>query len=126
MMSPLLTLIPKSQEHRQKHKELFPTINLLPKHHYLEHYPELIRLFGPLVGHWTLRFEAKHSFFKQIMKHTSCFRNVPLSLAVKHQFMIGYHLSSPSLDKPMLDVSNISTVPLDILKEELAHAVKVS
>lgn len=58
------------------------------------------------------------------MKHTSCFKNVPLSLAVKHQIMIGYHLSSPNIDKPVLDLSHASTVPLDLLKENLAQAFK--
>ncbi|XP_034096114.1 uncharacterized protein LOC117562389 isoform X1 [Gymnodraco acuticeps] len=53
----------KISEHRQKYQELFPDVRLLPKHHYLEHYPQLIRMFGPLVGLWTMRFEAKHSFF---------------------------------------------------------------
>ena len=38
--------------------------------------------------------------------------------------MIGYHLSSPNIDKPELDVSDVSTVPLDVFKEELAHAFK--
>lgn len=114
----------KISDHRQRYKEVFPNKRLLPKHHYIEHYPQLIRLFGPLVGLWTIRFEAKHSFFKKVIKHTSCFKNVPLSLAVKHQFMIRYHLSSPNIDKPMLDVSDVATVPLDFLKEELAQAFK--
>lgn len=49
---------------------------------------------------------------------------MPLSLAVKHQFIIGYHLSSPNIDKPILDFSDVSTVPLDVLKEELAQTFK--
>lgn len=53
----------KISEHRVRLKEVFPDYNLLPKHHYLEHYPQLIRQFGPLVCLRTLRFEAKHSFF---------------------------------------------------------------
>lgn len=114
----------KISDHRQRYQEVFPNKRLLPKHHYIEHYPQLIRLFGPLVGLWTIRFEAKHSFFKKVIKHTSCFENMPLSLAVKHQFMIGYHLLSPNIDKPMLDVSDVSTVPLGFLKEELAQAFK--
>ena len=117
-------LASKISDHRQRYQEVFPNNRLLPKHHYIEHYPQLIRFFGPLVGLWTIRFEAKHSFFKKVIKHTSCFKNVPLSLAVKHQFMIGYHLSSPSIDKPVLDVSDVSTVPLDFFKKELAQAFK--
>lgn len=53
----------KISEHGKRYQELFPNVKLLPKHHYLEHYPKLIQLFGPLVGFWTMRFEAKHSFF---------------------------------------------------------------
>ena len=52
----------KITEHRDKYLELFPA-RLLPKHHFLEHYPQMIECFGPLVGQWTMRFEAKHSFF---------------------------------------------------------------
>lgn len=50
-------------EHRHRLLELIPGETLKPKHHYLEHYSHLIRCFGPLVGVWTIRFEAKHSFF---------------------------------------------------------------
>ena len=39
----------KLVEHRQRYEELFPGVRLLPKHHYLEHYPWTIRCFGPLV-----------------------------------------------------------------------------
>lgn len=37
----------KISEHRQKYQEFFPLKQLLPKHHFLEHYPEMIRCFGP-------------------------------------------------------------------------------
>ena len=52
----------KVSEHRHRLLELFPGAKLKPKHHYLEHYSHLIRCFGPLVGVWTIRFEAKHFF----------------------------------------------------------------
>lgn len=110
----------KISDHRQRYQEVFPEKKLIPKHHYLEHYPQLIGCFGPLVALWTMRYEAKHSFFKKVIKHTSCFKNVPLTLAVKHQFMIGYHLYCPNIDKPVLDVSEVSTVPLSCVKEEIA------
>ncbi|XP_051813200.1 uncharacterized protein LOC127536542 isoform X4 [Acanthochromis polyacanthus] len=113
----------KIVEHRQRFQELFPTVRLLPKHHFLEHYPRLIRCFGPLLSVWTMRFEAKHKYFKQIVKHTSCFKNLPLTLASKHQFMIAFHISSPSYGKPCLDVPCVSTVPVDLLKDEVARAI---
>lgn len=79
-------------DHRCRLQEVFPGIKLLPKHHFVEHYPQMIRFFGPLVCLWTMRFEAKHSFFCQVVCHTRCFKNILLSLAVKHQFMMAYYL----------------------------------
>ncbi|XP_056443822.1 uncharacterized protein LOC130380603 [Gadus chalcogrammus] len=56
----------KIAEHRQRFLDVFPQNKLIPKHHFIEHYPELIREFGPLSALWTMCFEAKHSFFKKI------------------------------------------------------------
>ncbi|XP_063047290.1 uncharacterized protein LOC134441029 isoform X1 [Engraulis encrasicolus] len=109
-------------EHRTRYKALFPDVQLLPKHHLVEHYPVLIRNFGPLGTLWTLRFESKHSFFKRVVKHTNCFKNVPLTLASKHQFMLAFHMTSPSYGKSTLDVPHVSTVPVSVLKEDVAQA----
>lgn len=85
----------------------------------------MIRQFGPVFGQWTMRFGAKHSFFKQVSRqHSSCFKNVPLSLASKHQMMIAYHLSSPCLSKSDLEVSTVSSLPVDLLKEEIAQIIR--
>uniref|UniRef100_A0A8C9ZBY0 Uncharacterized protein n=1 Tax=Sander lucioperca TaxID=283035 RepID=A0A8C9ZBY0_SANLU len=61
----------------------------------------MIRCFGPLIALWTMRFEAKHSFFKQVARHTNCFKNITRSLAIKHQFMLAYHTHSSSLKSPL-------------------------
>jgi len=37
-------------------------VPLSPKHHYLEHYPQLTQVFWPLMGVNTLPFEHKHVF----------------------------------------------------------------
>ncbi|XP_016363601.1 myosin heavy chain, fast skeletal muscle-like [Sinocyclocheilus anshuiensis] len=57
----------KIQDPRQMLQEVFPEFRLLPKHHYVEHYPDLIRCFGPLVHLWMMRFEGKHHFYKRVM-----------------------------------------------------------
>lgn len=113
----------KISEHRQRYQELFPNSRLLPKHHYLEHYPALIRLFGPLVHKWTMRFEAKHSFFKQIARHTNCFKNMPLTLARKHQLTVASDLHS-SDHRTHLVVTSVSSVPIDVLQSNIASAIK--
>ncbi|RVE72780.1 hypothetical protein OJAV_G00041440 [Oryzias javanicus] len=111
----------KISEHRCRYLTLFPENKLLPKHHYMEHYPAMILCFGPIVSFWTLRFESKHSYFKQVVRHTNCFKNITLSLATKHQLMMSYNIFSLSCDKSSLEVEQVSTVPLDVLNEEVAN-----
>lgn len=110
----------KISDHRQKYQEAFPNQKLLPKHHFLEHYPHMTRCFGPLVGVWTMRFEGKHSFFKEIAHHTKCFKNVALTLSRKHQMMIAYHLHSSRPQKPGVEVSSVSRVPVEVLKDDVS------
>lgn len=71
-----------------------------------------------------MRFEAKHNFFKQVVRHTNCFKNVPFSVAIKHQLMISYHLPLSSFEKTALEIKNVSTVPVDVLKQEIAQTIK--
>lgn len=65
-------------------KTLFTT-PLRPKHHYLQHYPELIIHFGPLMKSWTLRCESKHCFMKSSTRFSRNFINITKSLSVKHE-----------------------------------------
>ena len=58
---------------------------LRPKHHFLSHYPYLIKQFGPLVKTWTLRFESKHTFFKDTIRNKRNFKNVTLTLSNEHE-----------------------------------------
>lgn len=114
----------KITEHRVRFKEVLPTSNFLPKHHFLEHYPQLILEFGPLVALWTMRFEAKHSFFKRVVRHTRCFKNVLQSLAQRHQYLMAHHLHTWSFPKSLLEVAKVSTLPFDVLIEDLALVLK--
>ena len=66
-------------------KTCFPNANVKPKLHHLLHYPRYILLVGPLVAFWCMRFEAKHSYFKQISHSIGNFINLPLTLASRHQ-----------------------------------------
>ena len=69
-------------EHHQLFKLLFPARNLLPKHHFMTHYPRCIRNIGPLLHTWCMCYEAKHNFFKTQLKS---FKNITKTLAKKHQ-----------------------------------------
>lgn len=54
---------------------------ILKSFHMLSETP-LFRALSTNVALWTMRFEAKHSFFKQVARHTNCFKNIPRSLAI--------------------------------------------
>lgn len=90
----------KISEHRHLLLTVFPHFKLRPKHHYIEHYPQLIRTYGPLRDMWMMRFEGKHKVFKQVIRDTKNFKNVPQTLAVRHQRLLAYYIDSPSFLKP--------------------------
>ncbi|KAL6467083.1 hypothetical protein MHYP_G00248870 [Metynnis hypsauchen] len=113
----------KIGEHRYRFLEVFTHEKLIPKHHFLEHYPWLITAFGPLVALWTMRFEGKHSFFKKIVRQTSCFRNILMTMARKHQSMIAYNLHDSNILKPALSVSKMITVAVEVLRENIKELV---
>ena len=112
----------KIQDHRQMLQEVFPEFRLLPKHHYLEHYPDLIRCFGPFVHLWTMRFEGKHRFFKRVIHDTQNFKYV---LGVWHQHMVAYYLSAPSFFNPHQQASNVSSVLVSVLPDVAKQYIRL-
>lgn len=84
----------KITKHRELLQSTFPNFRLKRKHHFIMHYPQLIKAFGPLSDVWTMHFEGKHKFFKKVICESQNFRNVALTLDVKHQRLIAYHLDS--------------------------------
>lgn len=58
----------------------FPNVPLRAKHHFLQHYFNWIRNFGSLRYSWTLGFENKHRYFKNVVRHILNFKNALKSL----------------------------------------------
>lgn len=63
-------------------------VNLTPKHHFLCHYPGVIRKLGPLIYLSTMRYESKHKTFTDMGRLTNNFKNIPMSFGVKHQLCL--------------------------------------
>ena len=74
------------------------------KHHFIEHYPELIRESGLLIHMWTMRFEAKRAYFKTVVSESRCFKNVLKML---------YHSSTTTLSsccrREMLTITEVAS-----------------
>ena len=85
------------EEHHSLFLELFPESHLRPKHHFMVHYPQAIRKLGPLMHLWSMRFEAKHNFFKRVSHITCNFRNICKTMAYRHQMQLCYHFLSGSV-----------------------------
>ena len=49
------------EDHHIFFKRLYPEASILPKMHYMVHYPSQIYCFWPLVSTWTMRYETKLS-----------------------------------------------------------------
>ena len=109
----------KVSEHRELLQTTFPNFRLRPKHHFIEHYPEKIKAFGPLSDVWTMRFEGKHKFFKRAIRNAHNFRNVALTLAVKHQKMMAYCLDSSSFFKPSVQMEKVTTASITSYPENV-------
>jgi len=67
---------------------------LTAKMHHLIHYPRWIRLVGPLWALWCMRFEAKHAYFKNVLRSTKNFINLPFTLGYRHQQWMAQKTSS--------------------------------
>ena len=64
-------------------KQTFDAV-IIPKLHYLVHFPRLILTLGPVINYWCMRFESKHQYFKKKSRKRS-YKNICLSLAKGHQ-----------------------------------------
>jgi hypothetical protein len=71
---------------------LFPNENLKNKHHHMIHYPRLIKTMGPLYNLWSMRFEQKHQRYKRLMHISGNFKNVPKTVATRHQHDVAARL----------------------------------
>lgn len=75
---------------------------LKPKHHFMIHYPNIIRKMGPLILLWCMRFEGKHLPFKKLAQCTQNFVNICKTFAFRHQESLYFHERNFEIDKNKL------------------------
>lgn len=74
-------------EHNDLYLQL-SELTLTPKFHNLLHYPQIMRIVGPLKHLSSMRFESFHQLFKRSAYTTKCKQNIIETLAVKHSIQI--------------------------------------
>ena len=82
-------LVQLIKQHHSSFFALYGSKHYTAKFHYLVHYPRQILSIGPMVRTWTMRYEAK--LFKQC-SHLANFKNIALSLAIRHQCLMCYEI----------------------------------
>lgn len=71
-------------EHHELYTECFG--DLKPKHHFLVHYPRIMKLIGPLFANCNLRFESFHKKFKNVANAVNCRINLLTTFATKYEY----------------------------------------
>lgn len=66
-------------EHHEKYQSLFQC-TLKPKHHFLIHYPTIIKKIGPPILVSAFKYEAKHKDLKKVCQSITSRRDLPLSV----------------------------------------------
>ncbi|XP_064479635.1 uncharacterized protein LOC135392901 [Ornithodoros turicata] len=97
----------------------YPSARIIPKIHFLIHYPRMMLALGPLRYYWCMRFEAKHQYFKALASRVKNFRNICKTLANRHQLMQCYYLHASSQDSGYK-----TSVPKSVASSSLQRCVQ--
>ena len=92
------------EEHHQDFMKLYPTKSIIPKMHFMVHFPRQILNFGPLVHAWTMRHEAKLRVIKRAAK-VSNFKNVCKTVAKRHQHLLCFYIHSNLLVRNIVNTA---------------------
>lgn len=111
----LVELKEKIKDHHSKFLICFPDKKLLPKHHFIIHYPSVIKKMGPPIYYWCMRFEAKHKYFKRIVKKINNYNNLCKTLSDRHQRDVMYKICQKNFavlfSSPEGTIKKISSLP---------------
>jgi hypothetical protein len=111
------------EDHHSLFKTLYSDSRLLPKHHFLIHYPEFINKFGPMSQYWCMRFEAKHRFGKELASTVCNFKNICKTIAERTQMELAHSLLTKTLFRTDHVVVSCSAAPVSCLQPELATCI---
>jgi hypothetical protein len=111
------------EDHHAHFLSSFPSQKLLPKHHFLVHYPEFLMKFGPLSQYWCMRFEAKHRFGKELASTVRCFKNITYTIAKRTQMELAHSLLNNKLFISDSVVGNCTSVLVQSLEPALAQCL---
>ncbi|XP_047123578.1 uncharacterized protein LOC124806573 [Hydra vulgaris] len=111
------------EEHHCYFKSVYPESRLIPKHHFMLHYPECMAKFGPLSRYWCMRFEAKHRFAKELSSVICNFKNICYSVMHRYQLKLANCLFSRSLYSDIKQLGKCDKVIIGNLHVEIGSII---
>ena len=99
----------KIEEYLNLLTEKFPNC-LKPKHHFLIHYPSIMRQVGPLWPISCMRFESKNREGKQISHAAICRVNICKTIALRHQLVMNYRFLCKNSYYPTYIANHVRSV----------------
>lgn len=107
-----------SQETQRRKKKKKKVIRMINKHHKMLHYPDLIRRMGPLILYCTIRYEARHYFFKLVATVCHNFINVLKTLMEMIQMKIA---ADRNMQKSRVEMAKRGTKLLSVFDTPHSH-----
>ena len=109
----------KVEEFLSDLRNVFPAFKLTPKYHYLLHYRDQILRHGPLRHLWSMRFEGKHQVLKQSVTTSKNRKNLPKTLATRHQVKqyVERNDQSDSGSRPVLFRGTLTPAVMEMVKD---------
>ena len=108
----------KVTDFMQSFRTTFPKFKFKPKFHYLLHYAQMIRDFGPIKHFDSYRFERRLKSLKDSIKSSKNYRNITFTLMKKFSINFMSNISSPRkyrIKKRTVCVQNLSDVYIQFL-----------
>ncbi|CAH1105247.1 unnamed protein product [Psylliodes chrysocephalus] len=95
---------------------------LKPKHHFLLHYPTIIKYSGPPRTYWCFIFESKHKEFKRYANIINSRINIPLTLANKYQLKFAHQINEGLLyEDEFVFINKIESCYKEFVFNSLQH-----
>ena len=103
-------------EARKKIFDEFPALlgTPKPKHHFMCHYGDAIRQFGPPLSFWTGRYESKHRVAKGTAESAKNFVNISSTLAIRQQMRMASKYYGGMCDTAVIHMPDVVTKREDL------------
>ena len=102
----------------------FPSISVKPKRHYIIHIPKIIRDYGPVIHTWTIRLEAEHEYYKQIIHRTRNTKNITKTFSETKQKKQALIYSKPNILSKDFESSHVRYSAVQFLRNQIRSLVE--